>query len=627
MLTTIIASLLLGAPAEWHCYEGLYADGFSCDCGCGIVDPDCGDQPVDRARCTNNFCPVGKVPLAGSPAVCVDNLCGDGFVGKPEACDDGAGEGCSDDCMTIQPGYRCSGLGGGCGIPRCGDGTTDFDRGERCDDGNEDAGDGCDKCQPEAGWVCRNFQGCYLTFCGDGMVDFDWETQSGETCEDGGALPGDGCDEHCRTEPGWVCRYDGCTPTVCGDGIVARGDFGGGEQCDDKGTKNGDGCDEFCQIEPGWYCDDFQGCFQVVCGDGNLVPGLEACDDSNQKNGDGCNEFCQPEPGWNCYWQAGACHQVVCGDNVMEGDQTGSVYEQCDDGNTDSDDGCSSSCMAEPGWICDFQGCHKVVCGDGFLDPQGGGKGPPPKGGPKKVIIPPDGGGDTGGPEQCDDGNTDAGDGCDQGCQLEPGWICEVPGTACVRPVCGDSSVDGQETCDDGNTDTGDGCDEGCAREPDWVCREPGHPCEKMPTAWVCSLFIYGANDGCDCGCGAVDPDCAKPLTVEACQYNHCLEGKPYPDLEDPTVCGDVPPPVVEPDPEPQPEVSPEPTPEPEPELGPEPQPEAPVETIEPSDAGAEVAEVEVTSGKSDDGCAGGSAAPLVLVLAALPLMLRRSRR
>ncbi|MFO0749413.1 MAG: DUF4215 domain-containing protein [Myxococcota bacterium] len=616
MLTSLIASLLMTAPAEWQCYEGLYADGYTCDCGCGIVDPDCGDQPVDRALCNNNFCPAGEVPMLGAPAICVPNECGDGFVAKGENCDDGDGEGCDEFCQIVTPGYRCSGLGAGCSVPRCGDRAVDFDRGEHCDDGNEDPGDGCDEdCQPEPGYICHVFGGCWPTLCGDGMIDFDYETQSGESCEDGGVDPGDGCDEHCRSEPGWVCRFDGCVPTVCGDGIVARGDFGGGEQCDDRGTKPGDGCDENCQVEPGWVCDDFQGCYEIRCGDSILAPGNETCDDGDDDPGDGCDEHCQAEPGWNCYYQAGECHQVVCGDNVVEGDQFGTVYEECDDGNTDSDDGCSKDCKGEPGWVCNKEGCHQIVCGDGHLDSQGGGGGPKPV--DKVIIGPGGGGGDPGAPEQCDDGNTDSADGCDSFCQIEPGYVCPAPGEACVLPVCGDSSIDGEETCDDGNSDDGDGCSQRCLREPDWVCRVPGSPCEKMPTAWVCSLFIYGAGDGCDCGCGAVDPDCPKPLTVGACEFAHCLEGEPYPSVEDPTTCSKEPPPVVEPEPEPAPEVGPEPTPEPEPE----------VDTVEPApDSGAEIAEGAVGGGRSNDGCNGGGA-PLVLTLAALPLVVGARRR
>lgn len=54
--------------------------------------------------------------------------------------------------------------------------------------------------------------------------------------------------------------------------------------------------------------------------------------------------------------------------------------------------------------------------------------------------------------EQCDDGNTQAGDGCSPTCQTE-------------IPVCGNGIVDLGEECDDGNTMSGDGCDSMCQSE------------------------------------------------------------------------------------------------------------------------------------------------------------------
>lgn len=38
------------------------------------------------------------------------------------------------------------------------------------------------------------------------------------------------------------------------------------------------------------------------------------------------------------------------------------------------------------------------------------------------------------------------------------------------------------------------------------------------PAAWKCPDYAYGTNDGCDCGCGALDPDCDSDL-VGACDY------------------------------------------------------------------------------------------------------------
>ena len=58
--------------------------------------------------------------------------------------------------------------------------------------------------------------------------------------------------------------------------------------------------------------------------------------------------------------------------------------EQCDDGNTTADDGCSALCLFE------------AMCGNGAVEPG----------------------------EECDDGGLVVGDGCDMGCQLEAGTLC-----------------------------------------------------------------------------------------------------------------------------------------------------------------------------------------------------------
>jgi len=67
--------------------------------------------------------------------------------------------------------------------------------------------------------------------------------------------------------------------------------------------------------------------------------------------------------------------------------------------------------------------------------------------------------------EECDDGNTTAGDGCDATCDVEPG-------------VCGDGTLNSGEQCDDGNTAAGDGCDASCQVEagsvPNDACANPG---------------------------------------------------------------------------------------------------------------------------------------------------------
>ena len=114
--------------------------------------------------------------------------------------------------------------------------------------------------------------------------------------------------------------------------------------------------------------------------------------------------------------------------------------ETCDDGDTDSNDGCSANCELELGWNCSSSGFACVpVCGDGHIR----------------------------GPETCDDGNATAGDGCGINCMTEPGYACPEGGS-CHPTVCGDGTTEGDEPCDDGdNADMGDGCSPGCRLEPD----------------------------------------------------------------------------------------------------------------------------------------------------------------
>ncbi len=218
---------------------------------------------------------------------------------------------------------------------------------------------------------------------------------AGEQCDDGNLRGGDGCDGSCQRE------------AACGNGFVERG-----EGCDDGNLANGDGCDAACQPEG-------------ACGDGALDGG-EECDDGNLANGDGCAADCTSEG--------------TCGDGVLE------RGEECDDGNIFDGDGCSGRCRIEG------------VCGDGVTDPS----------------------------EQCDDGNRVGGDGCDEACRTET--------------TCGDGVRGGDEECDDGNTTDGDGCDSACMRE--------------STGGWFCDPTYFGTGDGCDCDCGEYDPDCDDPTQI-----------------------------------------------------------------------------------------------------------------
>jgi fibro-slime domain-containing protein len=175
-------------------------------------------------------------------------------------------------------------------------------------------------------------------------------------------------------------------------------------------------------------------CIQVICGDGKLE-GSEECDDGNADSGDGCTSGCKIESDHVCPVVGTLCvSTVVCGDGRISGN------EVCDDYNTKDGDGCSGDChTVETGWTCLAPGVRcQPKCGDGSLV----------------------------GGEQCDDGNTTPGDGCSDTCKVEAGYACTAD--ECHKTVCGDKVQEGDESCDDGNNLPGDGCTVDCRSEP--VC-------------------------------------------------------------------------------------------------------------------------------------------------------------
>jgi cysteine-rich repeat protein len=199
-------------------------------------------------------------------------VCGNAILTSDEVCDDGnavSGDGCSADCRTIEPGWRCRAPGLRC-APICGDHVLKGS--ETCDDGNTLDGDGCSiYCLTEPGWDCTSGtcvqvspfdggvdSGATAPFCGDGIMSGAEECDRGASNDDGeyggcttrcffGPHCGDGirngpeeaCDLGARNN-GMVDGKDGCTlgcriPHYCGDGNV---DTDRGEECD-LGDLNG----------------------------------------------------------------------------------------------------------------------------------------------------------------------------------------------------------------------------------------------------------------------------------------------------------------------------------------------------------------------------------------------------
>jgi cysteine-rich repeat protein len=154
------------------------------------------------------------------------------------------------------------------------------------------------------------------------------------------------------------------------------------------------------------------------------------CDDGNLENGDGCSSTCTIETGYICIGGSND-HADMCLEFCGDGITIISVTGICDDGNIFNGDGCSSTCDVETGWKCKggslttADSCWEV-CGDGM---------------------------NAGGLE-CDDDNIANGDGCSSTCSVEVGYNCTggslVVSDTC-RELCGDGKNFGHYDCDDYN--------------------------------------------------------------------------------------------------------------------------------------------------------------------------------
>jgi cysteine-rich repeat protein len=142
------------------------------------------------------------------------------------------------------------------------------------------------------------------------------------------------------------------------------------------------------------------------------------------------------------------------------------------------------------------------------------------------------------GGEDCDDGNSFAGDGCSPLCVIESGWTCKDSPSLCEfatgpAPVCGDGVRVGGETCDDGNTVDGDGCRGNCTSEPGYTCTTAvPNFCSKCGNGWV-----EAPTEECDDGHVLSGDGCTNLCKKEA---GYVCSGQPSVCVKPSgTICGD----------------------------------------------------------------------------------------
>jgi cysteine-rich repeat protein len=320
-------------------------------------------------------CALGITESPTCNSDCTRAFCGDGKLNKA------AGEQCD-------PGHETPGCNSNCTFTRCGDGIVNTAAGEECDPGT-----GLDTAQCNgagAGAVA-----CHFVKCGDGYLNpqaEDCEVTNGKdsvTCNGPAAKAGVACHfTKCGDDYPNPAAED-CDSTSGLDSATCNGAGAGAAKC--KTPACGDSyintqAGELCEVMPGGAdtpaCNGKNGgpvkCKPTACGDGYQNPAAEGCDDSNGADSATCN-------GTNAVHLA--CQKPVCGDGYLNTP----AGEACDDHNTMSGDGCSSTCQVEGPFTCTkaSPSVCTAICGDG-------------------ITVPND--------EACDDFNNNACGTCSAGC-------------------------------------------------------------------------------------------------------------------------------------------------------------------------------------------------------------------
>jgi cysteine-rich repeat protein len=304
--------------------------------------------------------PVVCLSMGGCPPQGGDAVCGNGSVESGEECDDGnttAGDGCSASCQDE-------------GSGTCGDGTVDA--GEECDDGNTVDGDDCSS-------TCENEGSTPVDSDGDGVRD---EIDECPGTTRGTEVDAVGCPEDAPVDDpdddGVVGDADDCPNTPAGAPVDENGCAS--NQLDSDGDGVTDNIDA-CERTPETVEVDEEGCpvsTDPTDDDEDGVPNdIDQCEDTPadaEVDANGCSaaQRDSDDDGINddvdeCPTQAGNAPTgcpgggggAVCGNGAIE------AGEQCDDNNTASGDGCSSTCQLEASGIANDDCADAEAIGEG----------------------------------------------------------------------------------------------------------------------------------------------------------------------------------------------------------------------------------------------------------------------
>ena len=489
-------------PKAWSCPDALWADGH-CDCGCSATDWDCKQFSCIDPGCIEGACEA-CFTLSGSWKPCaadpkMDDWTCDALAIADSLCDCGCGI----------PDPACK--GSGCETPGCRKQSCDVRH--NCSDTMIAANDDCSSNNPQVlitgtSWICpwdryASGDGCD---CGCGAIDPD--------CGDGA-----GCSMgRCFNDACVRCSEEGrpydCDAAKAGWDEDILGDSSSSEpsQCNALHFGTGDGCDCGCG-GPDPDCGKDKGCEGAGCKD-------NACDRCTDISGKPTG--CLPSDVATTWTDDSGCNA----DNYGTGDG-------CDCGCGIPDPDCDGLGSIDSTFVDTCDVCHDKVNGSNT----------------NYYVVPC--------PKWTCGSATDvafANAECDCGCGVIDPFCRDVQRESCTKAgceiatcqFCNDSG--GRAACGgQWRTDTDvschwqfygeDGlCDCGCgAHDPDCKkgqdCTDKGcnaPDCDvchdgsllDLCYAWTCSADSFGKGDGCDCGCGARDPDC----NGNGCQEPGCKD-------------------------------------------------------------------------------------------------------
>ena len=201
---------------------------------------------------------------------------------------------------------------------------------------------------------------------------------------------------------GWTVTWSNCNQIIWGNG--KRELY---ELWDDGNTSDGDGWSSTWSLQTGWTCSggnlSTKDTWSEICGDGKRFNSISTyCDDGNTSSNDGCSSTWNVETGWTCSG-GNSSTKDSCSEVWRDGKRFNYVSTYWNDGNTLDGDGWSSSNSTETGWTC-YRGISSKI--DPWTEIWGDGK---------RFNT---------NATYCDDGNTLNGDGWKSSWNVEDRWTC-----------------------------------------------------------------------------------------------------------------------------------------------------------------------------------------------------------